>query len=89
MAWINYKKKHDMVPHSWIWESLELNQVSDTIFEFVKRSVANWQTELTSCGVNLVKKKWGVIVVDRGKVKSTDAIELPSGEKIREIEEDR
>ena len=35
------------------------------------------------------EKKWGVIVVDRGKVKSTDAIELPSGVKIREIEEDR
>ena len=30
----------------------------------------------------------GGIIMNRGKVKSTDGIELPSGEKIREIEED-
>ena len=34
-------------------------------------------------------KKCGVIIMNRGKVKSTDGIELPSGEKIREIEKDR
>ena len=30
----------------------------------------------------------GVIIINRGKVKSTDGIELRSGEKVREIEED-
>ena len=35
-----------MVPHSWILETLKLVQVSDNI---LKRSIANWQTELTSC----------------------------------------
>ena len=44
-----------MVPHSWILESLELAQVSDNILKFVKRSMANWQTELTSCGESLPK----------------------------------
>ena len=44
-----------MVPYSWILESLELVQVSDNIPKFVKRSIANWQTELTSCGEGLVK----------------------------------
>ena len=29
-----------------------------------------------------------LIIVNRGKVKSTEGTELPSGEKIREIEED-
>ena len=33
-------------------------------------------------------KKRGVIIMNRGKVKSTDGIELPRGEKIRETEED-
>ena len=33
-------------------------------------------------------KKCGVIIMNRGKVKPTDGIELPSSEKIREIEED-
>ena len=32
-------------------------------------------------------KKWVVIIMNRGMVKSTDGIELTSGEKIREIEE--
>ena len=48
MTWIDYKKAYDMVPHSWILESLELVQMSDNILKFVKRSMANWQTELTS-----------------------------------------
>ena len=55
MAWIDYKKAYDMVPHSSILESLELVQVSDNILEFVKRSMAKWQTELTSCGESLAK----------------------------------
>ena len=37
MAWIDYKKAFDMVPHSWILESLELVQAPDNILEFVKR----------------------------------------------------
>ena len=32
--------------------------------------------------------KCGVFIMNRGKVKSTEGIELPSGERIREIEED-
>ena len=41
MAWIDYKKAYDMVPHSWILESLELVQVSHNILKFLKRSMAN------------------------------------------------
>ena len=55
MTWIDYKKVYDMVPHSWILESLELVQVSDNILKFVKRSMANWQTQLTSCRESLAK----------------------------------
>ena len=33
-------------------------------------------------------KKCSVIIMNRGKIKSTDGIELRIGEKIREIEED-
>ena len=49
-----------MVPHSWILESFELVQASN-ILEFVKRSMANWQTELTSCGESLAK-----VIIMRG-----------------------
>ena len=55
MAWIDYKKVYDMDTHSSILESLEFVQVSDNILEFVKRSMANWQTELTSRGESLAK----------------------------------
>ena len=33
-------------------------------------------------------KKCGIIIMNRGKIKSTDRIERPSGEKKRGIEED-
>ena len=66
MAWIDYKKAYDMVPHSWILESLEFVQVSDNILKFVKRSMANWQTELTPCGETLfnVNNRRGVFQGD-------------------------
>ena len=41
IAWIDYEKDYDMVPHFWILGSLELVQVSDNIHEFVKRSMSN------------------------------------------------
>ena len=56
MSLIDYKKAYDMVPHSRILESLELVQVSENIPEFIKRSMTNWQTELTSCGESFAKK---------------------------------
>ena len=39
-------------------------------------------------GMEFGIKKYRVIIMNTGKVKSTEGIELPSGEKIREIEED-
>ena len=55
IAWVDYKKAYDMVFHSGILETLELVQVFGNIFEFVKRSNTNWQTELTSCEEGLAK----------------------------------
>ena len=30
MAWVDYRKAYDLVPHSWILECLELSQISDS-----------------------------------------------------------
>ena len=49
MAWIDYKKAYDMILHSWILESLELVQVSENIVQFIRKSMKNWNTRLTSC----------------------------------------
>ena len=63
MAWVDYKKAYDMVPHSWIIESLKLAQVAQNVIAFVERSMKSWTTELTSCGQTLdtVKVRKGFI----------------------------
>ena len=55
MAWIDYKKAYDMVPHSWLLESLELANVADDAINFITRSMRNWNVDLTSCGEFLGK----------------------------------
>ena len=66
MAWIDYKKAYDMVPHSWIIESLKLAQVAPNVIDFVERSMKSWSTELTACGQTLgtVKIKRGIFQGD-------------------------
>ena len=39
MAWIDYKKDYDMVPHSRIQESLQLSGVVNNVVEFIARSM--------------------------------------------------
>ena len=53
MAWVDYKKAYDMVPHSWIVECLQLAQVPENVTTFLQRSIVNWQTEVTSSGTSL------------------------------------
>ena len=40
MAWVDYKKAYDMVPHSWILECMRLYGVSDSVTNFLKRSMS-------------------------------------------------
>ena len=61
MAWVDYKKAYDMVPHSWIIESLKMAQVAENIITFLQKSMVNWKTELTSCGKTL-----GLVDIKRG-----------------------
>ena len=61
MAWIDYKKAYDMVPHSWIVECLELYGISNRIISFLERSMTNWRVQLTSCRESL-----GTVNVRRG-----------------------
>ena len=55
MAWVDYRKAYDLVPHSWILECLELSQISENIKKFIENTMKHWATELTSCGENLEK----------------------------------
>ena len=61
MAWIDYKKAYDMVPHSWVVECLEMFGIAKNVREFLKDSMQSWRTELTSCGHML-----GTVNINRG-----------------------
>ena len=53
----------------------------------IKRLVSTVEVFSQDIDLEVGIKKCGVIIMNREKVKLTDGIELPSGEKIREIEE--
>ena len=55
MEWIDYKKAYDMVPHSWILESLKLARVAENVVDFISRSMKGWNVGLISCGEFLGK----------------------------------
>ena len=39
MAWIDYKKAHDMVPQSWIINCLKMYKISDEVIEFIEKTM--------------------------------------------------
>ena len=48
MAWIDYKKAYDMVPHSWITECLDLFGVAENIKSSLVNSMEKWKVMLWS-----------------------------------------
>ena len=48
MAWIDYKKAYDMVPHSWSIESLDLCGVAENIKSLLVNSMEKWKVMLCS-----------------------------------------
>ena len=66
MAWVDYKKAYDMIPHSWIIESLKLANVADNIVNFIERSMKSWNINLSSNGEFLanVEVKRGIFQGD-------------------------
>ncbi|KAJ8281479.1 hypothetical protein GJAV_G00068170 [Gymnothorax javanicus] len=47
MAWIDYKKAFDSVPHSWILRCLELYNVNEEIRSFLRTQMTKWKTTIT------------------------------------------
>ncbi len=66
MAWIDYRKAYDMVPHSWILEALQLVKVAKNVSKLVRESMENWKTVLTANGETLgeVKIRRGIFQGD-------------------------
>lgn len=66
MAWVDYRKAYDMLPHSWILESLGLIKVAKNIDGLLRGSMGDWKTVLTSNGETLgeVKIRRGIFQGD-------------------------
>ena len=55
MAWIDYKKAFDMIPHSWLIECLEIYGGEENTIRFLENTMPNWKTILTSSGTRLAE----------------------------------
>ena len=66
MVWIGYMKAYDMIPHSWILETLKMIRGADNIVEFLGKSMKGWIVNLTSAGEFLgnVRIKRGIFQGD-------------------------
>ena len=53
MAWIDYEKAYDMVPHSWILKCLEMAGAAKNMISIISNSMVDWKTVLTSGGMAL------------------------------------
>ena len=53
IARVDYKEAYDLVPHSWIIETLELVGAADNIKRLINENVKIWKTQLTACGKDL------------------------------------
>ena len=54
MAWIDYKKTYDTIPHSWIIECLDLFEVAQNI-KFLLNSMEKWKVMLCSGNSELIE----------------------------------
>ena len=61
MAWIDYRKAFDMVPHSWILECLGFFGCALNVCKFIETSMSKWRSELVAGG-----KVLGGVEIRRG-----------------------
>lgn len=47
MAWIDYQKAYDSVPHSWLLEVLEIYKVDKQVIGLIKSLMKTWRTKIT------------------------------------------
>ena len=66
MAWIDYKKGYDIVPHSWIIECLDMFGVAENIKSLLVNSMEKWKVMLCSGNSELgeVETKRGIFQGD-------------------------
>ena len=57
MAWIDYKKAYDIVPQSWIINSLKMYKISHETINLIEKTMKNWRIEFTTGRKSLAETK--------------------------------
>ena len=78
-------RRGEKIHHPLFGDNLKLSRKSECEIKGLAFTVDVFSQNI---GMEFGIKKCDVIITNRGKVKSTDGIELTTREKIREIEED-
>ena len=55
MAWIDYEKAFNMIPHSWLIGCLEIYGAEENTIRFLKNTMPNWKTILTNSRTKLAE----------------------------------
>ena len=50
VAWIDYQKAYDSVPHSWIIECMDMYKIDNSIVNFMRHTMPSWRTTMTLRG---------------------------------------
>ena len=61
MAWTDYRKAYDLVPHNWVNECMEMFGIAENLGTFLQKSMQQWRLSLTANGEDL-----GEVNVKRG-----------------------
>lgn len=57
MGWIDYQKAYDMLPHSWILETMKLTGLAKNAMQLIQSSMGSWNTRLEYMGEELAEVK--------------------------------
>ena len=58
MAWIDYKKAYDMVPHSWIKEYLHLFGVAENIKTLLVNIMGKWESNVVCKEFRVMRSRY-------------------------------
>ena len=61
MAWLDYRKAYDMLPHSWIIECLETFKINNKTTKLLEKAMKSWRVQLT-CNTETI----GEVEIKRG-----------------------
>ena len=71
MAWIDYRKAYDLVPHSWVNDCMEMFGIAENLRTFLQKGMQQWRLLLTANGEGL-----GEVNVKKGDIPGRQSIAI-------------